>query len=55
MSKADYLGLAATRSQFRMLPEATRREVMTDLDRLFGDEVPLVIDTTLILARRSPA
>jgi SAM-dependent methyltransferase len=51
MSKADYLGLTQTRSQFRMLPPSTRQKLLAALTRLFDDEVPLMIDTTLLLAR----
>jgi hypothetical protein len=50
--KADYLGLTQTRSQFRMLPPPTRRDLLAALTDSFGDEVPLAIDTTLLLARR---
>ncbi|MCU7727434.1 class I SAM-dependent methyltransferase [Actinoplanes sp. KI2] len=49
---ADFLGLAQTRSQFRMLPPSTRRDLLEGLTQLFGDEVPLAIVTTLLLARR---
>jgi trans-aconitate methyltransferase len=52
VSKADYLGLTQTRSQFRMLPPPTRRQLLAALTQLFDDEVPLMIDTALILARR---
>jgi trans-aconitate methyltransferase len=51
MSKVDYLGLTQTRSQFRMLPPPARQELLAALTRLFDDEVPLMIDTTLLLAR----
>jgi SAM-dependent methyltransferase len=54
MPKADYLGLTRTRSQFRMLPPPVRRDLLTDLTELFDDEVPLAIDTTLLLSRRQP-
>ncbi|GIF76535.1 class I SAM-dependent methyltransferase [Asanoa siamensis] len=50
--KADYLGLAQTRSQFRMLPGLLRDAVLADLAGVFADEVPLTIDTTLVLATR---
>lgn len=52
MSKADYLSLTQTRSQFRMLPPPTRRDLLAALTESFSDEVPVVIHTTLILARR---
>jgi len=52
MPAVDYLGLTRTRSQFRMLPPSIRRDLLAALTRLFGDEVPLVIHTTLLLARR---
>lgn len=52
MPKADYLGLAQTRSQFRMLPSSIRRDLLAGLTPLFSDDVPLVIHTTLLLARR---
>jgi SAM-dependent methyltransferase len=52
MPKADYLGLTQTRSQFRMLPPSIRRDLLAALRQLFSDEVPLVIHTTLLLARR---
>jgi SAM-dependent methyltransferase len=52
MSKAEYLGLTQTRSQFRMLPLPARQDLLAALTRLFDDEVPLMIDTTLVLARR---
>jgi SAM-dependent methyltransferase len=52
MPKADFLALARTRSQFRMLPPPARQKMLADLTGLFDDEVPLTIDTTLILARR---
>jgi SAM-dependent methyltransferase len=47
---ADYLALTRTRSQFRMLPPPIRRALLADLTQLFGDEVPLAVDTTLLLA-----
>jgi SAM-dependent methyltransferase len=52
MPKADYLGLTQTRSQFRMLPPPARRSLLAALTDLFDDEVPLTIDTALLLARR---
>ncbi|GGK73332.1 hypothetical protein GCM10012284_04000 [Mangrovihabitans endophyticus] len=52
MPKADYLGLTQTRSQFRMLSPSMQQDLLAALTRLFSDEVPLVIDTTLLLARR---
>lgn len=52
MARADYLDLTRTRSQFRMLPETVRNDLMTALTDLFSDEVPLTIHTTLLLARR---
>ena len=52
MPKADYLGLTQTRSQFRMLPPSMRQDLLKALTELFSDEVPLVIHTTLLLARR---
>jgi SAM-dependent methyltransferase len=55
MPKADFLNLTRTRSQFRMLPPPTRRALLADLTALLGDEVPLVVDTTLLLARRITA
>lgn len=54
MPKADYLGLAQSRSQFRMLPPPVQRDLLAALTDLFGDEVPLEIDTALLLARRHP-
>jgi hypothetical protein len=53
MSKADYLGLTQTRSQFRMLPLPARQELLSALTRLVDDEVPVTIETTLLLARRN--
>jgi hypothetical protein len=41
-----------TRSQFRMLPTSMRQDLLSGLTELFSDEVPLVIHTTLLLARR---
>jgi hypothetical protein len=35
-----------------MLPPPTRRQVLAALARLFDDDVPLMIDTALLLARR---
>jgi SAM-dependent methyltransferase len=52
--KADYVNLTRTRSHFRMLPPPTRGAIFTALTDLFDDEVPLVVDTTLLLARRLP-
>ncbi|MCA2211404.1 class I SAM-dependent methyltransferase [Jidongwangia harbinensis] len=52
VSKAAYLGLTRTRSQFRMLPAPTRRDLLAALSDLFDDEVPLLVDTALVLARR---
>jgi SAM-dependent methyltransferase len=52
MPKADYLGLTQTRSQFRMLPPPIRQNLLAALTQVFSDEVPLVIHTTLLLARR---
>ncbi|MBU2662651.1 class I SAM-dependent methyltransferase [Actinoplanes bogorensis] len=52
MPAADYLGLTRTRSQYRMLPRETRRELLTALTDLFDDEVPLDVYSTLLLARR---
>jgi SAM-dependent methyltransferase len=54
MTGVDYLGLTQTRSHFRMLSPSTRSTVLAALTEVFGDEVPLVIDTTLLLARRQP-
>jgi trans-aconitate methyltransferase len=53
VSRADFVGLAQTRSQFRMLPADTQQRVVARLTDLFGDEVPMAIDTTLLLARRA--
>ena len=53
MPAADYLGLTRTRSQFRMLPVSTRRDLLAALTGLFDDEVPLRSHTTLVLARRA--
>jgi hypothetical protein len=52
MPTVDYLGLTQTRSQFRMLPPPIRRDLLAALTQLFGDEVLLMIHTTLLLARR---
>jgi trans-aconitate methyltransferase len=52
MPKADYLGLTRTRSHFRTLPAPTRRALLAGLTELFDDEVPLMIGSTLLLARR---
>ncbi|MEV4280040.1 hypothetical protein [Actinoplanes xinjiangensis] len=52
MAKTDYLDLTRTRSQFRMLPPSVRRELLAALTSLFDDDVPLVMHTTLLLARR---
>jgi SAM-dependent methyltransferase len=54
MPRADYLGLTRTRSQSRMLPPPARQDLLSALATLFSDEVPLVIHTTLLLARRRP-
>ncbi|MEU4155431.1 class I SAM-dependent methyltransferase [Actinoplanes sp. NPDC026670] len=54
MPKADYLDLARTRSQFRMLPPPVREELLAAWATLFTDEVPIMIHTTLLLARRRP-
>jgi SAM-dependent methyltransferase len=55
MPKADYLGLTRTRSHFRTQPTQTRHTMFAALVELFDDEIPLVIDTTLLLARRVPS
>jgi SAM-dependent methyltransferase len=55
MPKAGYLDLTRTRSQFRMLPAPVRRNLWAALSRLFPDEVPLDVHTTLVLARRVTA
>ena len=55
MPKADYLGLTQTRSHFRMLPPSMRQDLLRALTEPFSCEVPLVIHTTLLLARRRPA
>ncbi|WP_433305956.1 class I SAM-dependent methyltransferase [Actinoplanes sp. CA-030573] len=52
MPAADYLGLAQTRSQFRMLPAPVRPALLEALTALFDDEVPLAIETTLVLGTR---
>lgn len=52
MPKADYLGLTQTRSQFRMLPPSVQQDLLDALARLFSDEVPVVVHTTLLLGRR---
>jgi trans-aconitate methyltransferase len=54
MPSADYVGLTCTRSQFRTLPSETRQTMFDALTQLFDEQVPLVIDTTLLLARRVP-
>lgn len=54
VSIEDFQGLTRTRSQFRMLPAGTRERVMERLARLFGDEAPMAVDTTLLLARLTP-
>jgi hypothetical protein len=35
-----------------MLPTSMRQDLLSGLTELFSDEVPLVIHTTLLLARR---
>jgi hypothetical protein len=50
--EANYLGLAQTRSQFRMLTPPIRRDLLATLTQLLSDEVPLAIHTMLLLARR---
>jgi SAM-dependent methyltransferase len=50
----DYLGLMRTRSQFRMLAPGVRETLLAATAEMFGDEVPLMIETTLLLARRRP-
>lgn len=52
VSGADFAGLTQTRSQFRMLPVDTQQAVLDELAKLFGGEVPMAVDTTLLLARR---
>jgi SAM-dependent methyltransferase len=47
----DLAGLTQTRSQFRMLPSSTQAAVFSRLSELFGNEVPMAIDTTMLLAR----
>jgi hypothetical protein len=54
MSKADFLDLGRTRSHYRTLPPPTRQRMLADLAALFDDEVPLLIDATLVLARLQP-
>jgi SAM-dependent methyltransferase len=49
---ADLAGLTQTRSQFRMLPAPAQAAVFSRLAELFGDQVPMAVDTTLLLARR---
>jgi trans-aconitate methyltransferase len=49
---ADFIGLTQTRSQFRMLPADVRQRVLDRLAALFGDQVRMAIDTTLLLATR---
>jgi SAM-dependent methyltransferase len=49
---ADFIGLARTRSQFRMLPSDVQQRIVDRLTGMFGDEVPMAIDTTLLLATR---
>jgi SAM-dependent methyltransferase len=53
LSSAEYLTLASTRSQVRMLPEPTRLRVLTALGDVLDDPVRLAIDTILYLARRA--
>ena len=55
MRKTDYMSLTRTRSQFRMLPLSVRRKLLEDLTSLFTDDVPLVMHTTLLLARHRQA
>jgi SAM-dependent methyltransferase len=58
MPREDYLGLTRTRSQFRMLPTPTQEKVMAGLTSVFesfGAEVPLLFETTLLLAKRLAA
>ncbi|GAA1853043.1 class I SAM-dependent methyltransferase [Asanoa iriomotensis] len=50
---ADYLGLTQTRSQFRTLPPPDQQALVAALTDVFDDEVPLAIETTLLLARRT--
>jgi SAM-dependent methyltransferase len=50
---ADFTGLTRSRSQFRMLPAGTQERLLARLTDLFGAEVPMAIDTTLLLAKRA--
>ncbi|MCY1143331.1 class I SAM-dependent methyltransferase [Actinoplanes sp. Pm04-4] len=52
MPKADYVGLTSTRSQVRVLPQPVRDNLLAALSSLLDEEVPVVIHTTLVLARR---
>jgi SAM-dependent methyltransferase len=52
--KAEYVNLTRTRSHFRTLPPPTRGAIFAALMDVFDDEVPLAVDTTLLLARRLP-
>jgi trans-aconitate methyltransferase len=49
---ADYVTHVSTRSQVRMLDEATRQRMLAALADTLGDSVPLDVSTVLYLARR---
>ncbi len=52
MPAADYVGLLSTISAYLVLPEPTRRSAFAAVLRVLPDEVDVVADVTLHLARR---
>ena len=55
MSTADYLGHLSTISAYRMLPDDVRVRAFASIRDVLPDEVRLVADIVLHLARRAPA
>jgi SAM-dependent methyltransferase len=53
LSRADTLTLLGTHSEYRMLDEATRRNLFAAVAPLLPDEVEFAVSTVLFLARRS--
>jgi SAM-dependent methyltransferase len=54
MSAADYLGHLSTISAYRVLPDNVRAEAFASIRDVLPDEVRLVADIVLHLARRAP-
>ena len=52
VSGRDYLAHMSTRSQCRMLEPPTRQRLFAALDEIFPRQVPLAMETELLLARR---